>query len=131
MAHESPDNGVANALGRIYIRDLTTRCIIGINPDERENTQDVVINIVLMADLRPAAQSDRIEDAVDYKGVKKKVLALVEGSSFFMIERMADRIAARCLEDVRIQQATVTVDKPGALRYARSVAVEVTRTREA
>ncbi len=131
MAPESAGPGVGKPSGRIFIRDLSTRCIIGINPDERENEQDVIINIVLLADLRPAAQSDRIEDAVDYKTVKKKVLALVEGSSFFMIERMADRIAALCLEDARIQQATVMVDKPGALRYARSVAVEVTRTREA
>jgi dihydroneopterin aldolase/D-erythro-7,8-dihydroneopterin triphosphate epimerase len=114
---------------RIYIRDLTVRCIIGIFPEERRDKQDVVINVVLEADLAPAAVSDQIADTVDYKTLKKKILALVESSAFNLIETLADRIARLALEDRRVQRATVTVDKPGALRFARSVAVEVTRER--
>lgn len=111
----------------IYIRDLKLRCLIGIYPEERRERQDVVINVVLETDLAPAAASDRIEDAVDYKGIKKQIIALVEGSAFQLIETLADRVAALALADARVRRVTVTVDKPGALRFARSVAVEMSR----
>lgn len=119
-----------NSLDRIYIRDLTTRCIVGINPDERVNKQEVIINIVLEADLSKACASDSIDDTVDYKRVKQSVLQLVENSQFLLIERLADAIAHTCLREPRVKMVTVILDKPGALRFARSVAVEITRTRD-
>lgn len=119
-----------SSLDRIYIRDLTTRCIVGINPDERVNKQEVIINIVLEADLRNACASDSIDDTVDYKRVKQSVLELVEHSEFLLIERLADAIAQTCLRQPRVQAVQVSLDKPGALRFARSVAVEITRTRD-
>jgi D-erythro-7,8-dihydroneopterin triphosphate epimerase len=114
-------------LDRIHIRDLQARCIVGIFPHEREHLQEVVLNITMHADLSTACRSDRIEDTVDYKGIKKRVLAMVESSSFFLIERMAEEAASICLEDPRVRKVDVSVDKPGALRFARSVAVEITR----
>lgn len=117
------------ALDRIHIRDLATRCIIGIYPHEREEKQDIIVNIVLDCDLRAAGASDDIADTVDYKRVKKDVLALVESSSYLLIERLAQAIADRCLAAPGVLRARVCVDKPGALRFARSVAVEIVRER--
>lgn len=116
-------------LDKIRIQDLLTRCIVGIYPEERREKQDVIINITLFANLARAGQSDRIEDTVDYKGVKKAVLALVEPSSYFLLEKLAEAIAAICLAAPNVLRVTVSVDKPGALRFARSVAVEITRDR--
>lgn len=115
----------------VFIRDLALRCVIGVFPEERRDRQDVIFNIALACDCRPAAASDRLEDAVDYKSLKQKILTVVEGSAFQLIETLAERVAAICLEDPRVHRATVSVDKPGALRFARSVAVEVVRSREA
>lgn len=114
-------------LDRIHIRDLEARCIVGIYPAERENLQDVVLNVTLHVDLSKAGTSDNIDDTVDYKSLKKRLLKMVEASDFFLIERMAETCAAICLEDQRVHRVDVTVDKPGALRFARSVAVEITR----
>jgi len=114
-------------LDRIHIRDLEARCIVGIYPAERENLQDVVLNITLYVDLSTAGGSDNIDDTVDYKTLKKRILKMVEASDFFLIERMAAICAEMCLEDKRVRRVDVTVDKPGALRFARSVAVEITR----
>ena len=116
-------------MDRIYIRDLALRCIIGVYPEERREKQDVTINVTLECDHSAAAASDRLEDAVDYKGIKKEIIRLVEGSQFQLIEALAERIAGLCLENSKVAAATVCVDKPGALRFARSVAVEVTRLR--
>ena len=122
MASELP-------LDSIHIRDLTLRCIVGIFPEERREKQDVIINISLHADLGAACQSDRIEDTIDYKGLKKRVVAMAEASSFFLIERLAQGVADLCLEEPRVRRVKVSVDKPGALRFARSVAVEIVRAR--
>jgi FolB domain-containing protein len=117
----------ARELDRIRIFDLALRCVIGITPDERREKQDIIINLTLWADLRRPGRSDRFEDCVDYKALKRQVIALVESSSFRLIERLAERIAEVCLTDRRIRQVAVSVQKPGALRFARSVGVEITR----
>ncbi len=115
----------------IFVRDLSLRCIIGINADERRERQDVVINIAMRCDLRKASETDDINDAVDYKVIKKKVIRVVENSSFFLIEKLAGEIADVCLSDPRVEEVKVTVDKPGALRFTRSVAVQLCRRRDA
>lgn len=116
-------------LDMIHIRDLQLRCIVGLYEEERRAKQDVVINITLYADYQMACKTDRIEDTVDYKALKKKVVELVEGSGFYLIERLAQSVADACFETAEVQRVEVTVDKPGALRYARSVAVEIIRER--
>jgi FolB domain-containing protein len=115
---------------RILIKDLLIRGIIGIHDWEREKKQDILINISMDADCRPAGMSDNFLDAVDYRAVTKKVIALVEGSSFFLVEKLAEEIARICLEDVRVTAARVRVEKPGAVRFSQSVGVEVNRRRE-
>ena len=117
------------ALDKIFIRDLRARCILGIFPEEREKPQEILLNIVLWADLRNAGESDSIGDTVDYKRVRQQVLALVEASSCFLVERLAREVARVCLDAPHVARVTVTLDKPGALRLARSVAVEITRSK--
>ena len=114
---------------RILIKDLLIRGIIGIHDWEREKKQDILINISMEADCRPAGLSDDFRDAVDYRAVTKKVLALVEGSSFFLVEKLAEEIATICMEDERVEVARVRVEKPGAVRFSQSVGVEVERRR--
>jgi len=114
---------------RILIKDLLIRGIIGIHDWEREKKQDILVNIVMEADCRPAGISDDFRDAIDYRAVTKKVLNLVEGSSFFLVEKLAEEIAGICLDDHRVQLARVRVEKPGAVRFSQSVGVEVERRR--
>ncbi|GAB4533498.1 MAG: dihydroneopterin triphosphate 2'-epimerase [Anaerolineae bacterium] len=114
---------------QIQIKDLLLRTIIGINEEERRNRQDVLVNIVLHTDTRAAGASDAIDDAVNYRTITKRIIKLVEESSFNLVERMAAEIAAICLEDPRVEAVDVRVEKPGALRFARSVGVEIHRAR--
>jgi FolB domain-containing protein len=116
-------------MDKIHIKDLLLRTIIGINEEERRNRQDVLINIVLYGDTSAAGASDDIEDAVNYRTITKRIIKLVENSRFYLVEKMAAEIAAICLDDPRVERARVRVEKPGALRFARSVGVEVDRTR--
>jgi D-erythro-7,8-dihydroneopterin triphosphate epimerase len=113
----------------IRINGLFLRTIIGINHDEREHKQDVRINLVLSVDTRPAARSDDIRDAVNYRTITKDVIDLVESSQFFLVERMAEEIARLCLADPRVEGVWVSIEKPAALRFAQSVGVAIERKR--
>ncbi|WP_437206564.1 dihydroneopterin aldolase [Planctomicrobium sp. SH664] len=113
----------------IEIKDLLLRTIIGINPEERENRQDVVISLRLQTDLRAAGESDDIAQTLNYRTLCKQIIELVEGSSFLLVERLAEAIAATCLKNDRVQRVWVTVEKPGALRFARTVGVQIERSR--
>jgi dihydroneopterin aldolase/D-erythro-7,8-dihydroneopterin triphosphate epimerase len=116
-------------LDKIYIRDLLVRCIVGIYPDERREKQDVIINLVMHADLAAAGESDNIDDTVIYTTIKKEVLKMVQESECLLLEKLAKDIADIALTDSLVQRVDVVIDKPGALRFARSVAVEISRTR--
>ena len=115
---------------KILIRDLLIRGIIGIHDWEREKKQDILINVEMEADCRPAGLSDDFKDAVDYRAVTKSIISLVEDSAFFLVEKMAEEIAAICLENPKVDLARVRVEKPGAVRFSRSVGIEIERVRE-
>ena len=114
---------------RIEIGDLLLRGILGINPEEREKAQDILINLTLYADLRPAGASDRIDDTVNYRTITKRIIEHVERVGRFTVEALAADIAELCLSDPRVERVRVRVEKPGALRFARSVGVEIERRR--
>jgi FolB domain-containing protein len=116
-------------LDEIQIKDLLLRAIIGINDEERRSRQDVLINVTLWADLRPAGASDNIADAVNYRTITKRIIQLVEGSQYYLVEKLAAEIATICLDDLRVERARVSLEKPGALRFARSVGVVIERDR--
>ena len=114
-------------MDRILIKDLRLRCIIGINEFERREKQDVTINVVIWSDFTEAAMTDDISKTVDYKEITKGIIKLVEGSEFRLVETLAERIAESCLKHARVEKVRVTVEKPGALRFARNVGVSILR----
>ena len=116
-------------MDKILIKDLHLRCIIGINELERKEKQDVTINIVIWSNSAEAAKTDDIRKTVDYKEITKRIIKLVEASDFRLVETLAEKVAESCLEQARVKKVRVTVEKPGALRFARSVGVSILRKR--
>ena len=106
------------------------RGIIGVNGWEREKPQEILINIVLLADLHRAGISDNIQDSVNYKTVAKKVLAHAETAQRKTVETLAADVARLCLEEPGVQKVRVRVEKPGAVRFSSSVGVEIERAKE-
>ncbi|MBN1612308.1 MAG: dihydroneopterin aldolase [Polyangiaceae bacterium] len=115
---------------RLFIRDLLVRCYVGLSDEELRERQDVLISLVIYVDLTQAARSDRVEDSVNYRDVKKRILDLAESSRVHLVETLATRVAEICLEQPLVQRVRVTVEKPTALRFARSVGVTIVRERE-
>ena len=117
------------ALDQIFISDLLVRGIIGINPDERVNEQDICVNVVMWADTSRAASTDDIDDTVNYRTISKQIIAHVGSGEPMLVERLVREIADICLEDARVDRVEVAVDKPGALRHARTVGIKIVRSR--
>jgi FolB domain-containing protein len=117
-------------MDKVIIKDLLVRGIIGINDWERETLQEILINIEIDADLRKAGADDAIEHSVNYRTVSKKVIAHAESAARLTVEALATDIAALVLEDPQAHRVRVRVEKPGAVRFAQSVGVEIERSRD-
>jgi dihydroneopterin aldolase len=116
-------------MDQIFIKDLLCRGVIGISENERSQPQDIVINIVLFADITTAGASDSIKDCVNYRTVAEQVLAHTEKIQRFTVEALATDISKLCLENPLVQKVRVRVEKPGAVRFTASVGVEIERSR--
>jgi D-erythro-7,8-dihydroneopterin triphosphate epimerase len=119
------------SLDQIHIKDLLISGILGINPEERINPQDILVNATLWADTRAAAATDDIEDAVNYRTITKRLIAHIEQGEPMLVERLVAELTDICFDsDRRVAAVEMTVEKPGALRHARSVGITINRTRE-
>jgi FolB domain-containing protein len=114
---------------RIDIVDLHLRALVGINDEERDKLQDVVLNLVLWCDHRAAGASDDIADAVNYRTITKEVIELVDRKSFDLLERVVTVVAETALAHDGVERVQVSAEKPGALRFAKTVRVTIERDR--
>lgn len=122
--------GEEGTVDQVFIERLETYCIVGVKPWEREVQQKVRLDIVMDCECREAAAADDVRLAVDYREVAKAVLELVQNSRFFLVEALAEAVAREVLaRQPRVQAVTVTVSKPGAVRFAESVGVRIRRER--
>ena len=115
----------------IFIRDLRVDTVIGIYDWERSIKQTVHIDLELATDIARAASSDRIEDTLNYKAVAKSVIALVEQSSFQLVETLAERIVELVREKFSVPWVRLTLNKGGAVRGAQGVGVIIERGKRA
>lgn len=113
----------------IFLNDLRVDTVIGIYEWERQMKQTVSIDLEMGTDVKPAAQSDDVKDAVNYKSVAKRVSSFVSESRFQLVESLAENIAAILVEEFGVPWVKVTVSKPGAVRGSRDVGVRIERTR--
>ncbi|MDZ7809022.1 MAG: dihydroneopterin triphosphate 2'-epimerase [Arhodomonas sp.] len=115
---------------RIRIKNLRLRTYIGFNPEEQEKRQDVVVNVTIDYDALPAARADEVERALDYKGITKRIIALVEDNRFLLLEKLVSDILDIAMAAEQVERAEVEVDKPHALRFSDSVSLAMAASRE-
>jgi len=116
-------------MATICITDLQLRAVIGIFDWERKAKQDVLINVEFDYDATQAIATDTIEASVDYKEITKKIIEHVETSDYMLLEKLTDRVLKIVMENPRVTRAAVRIDKPGAIRFAKSVSVELNAKR--
>ena len=111
----------------IYLSDLRIETVIGVFDWEREIKQQVVLDLEMGTDIRRAAETDALEDTLDYKSVAKRVISFVEESEFQLVETLAERVAGIILNEFNVPWLRLKLNKQGAVRGARDVGVIIER----
>ena len=114
-------------MDKVFIKGLEVEGIIGIFQWEREVRQVISVDIEMEFDNKKAAESDSIEDALNYKKVGKRVTAFIQKSKFKLVESLAENIAKIILKEFPIEKVKVTLSNPGALRGSDSVGIIIER----
>jgi len=114
-------------MDEIFIEDLLIRTVIGVTEREREQPQDILVNITVFTDTKKAGRSDSVEDIVNYRTLAKKVVAHCDDVHRYTLEALAADVADICLSVPEAAGVRVKVEKPGAVRFSRSVGVIITR----
>lgn len=123
---------IADARRRhVFVRDLDLEAVIGVHRHEKRAKQPVRINLDLTVDEGPALLEDDLRQVVCYETLVDAIKALLARGHVNLVETLAEQIAACCLADPRVLCARVRVEKPWAIAEARSVGIEIERTRPA
>jgi D-erythro-7,8-dihydroneopterin triphosphate epimerase len=109
----------------IRIKNLLVPAIIGFNPEERLNRQDVLINLEIEVEVSEAVVTDKEDSIYNYKVITKKVIAFVSESKYNLLEKLTYEVLQLVMQDERVKRAKVEIDKPRALRFSESVSVEL------
>lgn len=111
----------------IFLRELKIETVIGIYDWERKIKQVVVLDLEMATDIKKAAETDHIDDTLDYKAVAKRVIEFVEGSSFQLVETLAEKVAEVVLTEFNVPWIKLTLNKAGAITGAEGVGVMIER----
>ena len=111
----------------VFIKSLKAASVIGCYDWERDIRQTLVIDLELKADFARAAQSDALNDALDYAAISKRIIAACEASRFQLLEALAEHLASLLLAEFSIERLRMTITKPGAVAEAEGVGVVVDR----
>ena len=111
----------------VYIRDLEVDTVIGIYDWERKITQTIRIDLEMGTDIRRAAETDAIEDTLNYKAVAKRIIRYVEETQPELVETLAENIASIVMNEFNVPWLRLTLGKPGAVRRSREVGIVIER----
>jgi dihydroneopterin aldolase len=96
----------------VSVRDLSVRAVIGVHAWERKIEQTLVVSVDMAADVRTAAASDDLADALDYSAVAETIAAVLREGKFRLIETAAERVAGRLLADFPPSWLRLELRKP-------------------
>jgi len=111
----------------IFLRNLRIEAIIGIFDWERKTRQIVYFDIEMATDVKKAAASDQINDALDYKSISKSIIKFVEESEFHLVETLAEKVAELIMTDFNVPWLRLSLNKKGAISLAEDVGITIER----
>ncbi len=118
--------------GRVLVSGIRFHAFHGLTKLERQIGVRHRIDVAMTTEIGRPAETDRIEDAIDYREVHDLVVSIGRNNSFHLIETLAVRIARELLAKFPCEQVELTVRKetPVLDGVVDSVGVQVTLRRE-
>lgn len=117
-------------MDKIFIRGLEVETIIGIHAWEQRAPRPLIFDLELGTDIREAAASDHIRDAVDYAAVAAAVAKFAKDNPVGLLETLAERLSRQLFQQFPILSLRMAINKPGAVPGAKALGVEIDRRRE-
>jgi len=111
----------------VTINSLKAQATIGVHDWERCIRQSLLVDLDLYCDIQAAAKTDDLTLAIDYSAVADTVTELIESSEFRLIETLAETIARKILADFNIKKLRLSLNKPGAVKNAKTVGIIIER----
>lgn len=102
-------------MDRIALRRVRAYGRHGWNEGEREAAQPFEIDLDVEIDLGAAQSSDDLAQTLDYAGLHRRIVAIVESTSYALLERLAGDILDAVFADRRVARAVLSIAKPGIL----------------
>lgn len=117
-------------MDKVFIDGLEIETIIGIYDWEREVKQIVRLDLEMAWDNLPAAQSEDIEKALNYKAVCDRLIEFIEGSQLLLVETMAENVADILMNEFHVPWLKLKLTKPTAIPQAKGVGVMIERQKK-
>jgi dihydroneopterin aldolase len=115
---------------KIFLRGLRVEAVIGVWEWERRIRQIINIDLEMAADVRGAARTDSIDDALNYKEIAKHLIGVVQASEFRLVETLAETLARIIVVDFAVPWVRLALSKPGAIEGSQDVGVIVERSHD-
>lgn len=117
------------ATGSVFIEELAIECVVGVHAWERVSRQRLLVSLSVETDFAEAAAGDDIRSACDYVALSETARRVAQGGRYKLLETLAEAIAEAVLTVPEVDRIGVRIAKPAALRRARAVGVQITRSR--
>jgi len=119
-----------NSINRsVFIKDFVIEEIIGIHEHEKIKKQKIKFNIVMEVNPNTIPDEQDIKSIVDYEKITRKLENLVKTKKYNFLESLAEDSFKEIFEDKRINSVKIKIEKPEAIKNAKSVGVEVFKNR--
>jgi len=117
-------------MDKIFIRGLTVETLIGIHAWEQRRPRPLIFDLELGTDIREAASSDNVRDAIDYQAVSEAVAKFTQDNPVGLLETLAERLSRQLFRQFPILSLKLSINKPGAVAGVKAMGVEIDRRRE-
>ena len=114
----------------VFIKDFIIEEIIGIHEHEKIKKQKIKFNIILDVNKNSIPDEKDIKSIVDYEKITNKLENLTKSKKYNFLESLAEDSFKEIFEDERINSVTIKIEKPQAIKKAKSVGVEIFKTRK-
>lgn len=117
-------------MDKIFIRGLSVETLIGIHAWEQRTPRPLIFDLELGTDIREAASSDNVRDAIDYQAVSEAVAKFTQENPVGLLETLAERLSRQLFRQFPILSLKLSINKPGAVAGVKAMGVEIDRRRE-
>lgn len=117
------------SMDTLILHGLEVKARVGVFEWERRIEQTLKVDLEMAADAGAAEASDRLEDTLDYKAVARRAREFIAAADCALVETLAHRLAETLMSEFGIGWLRLSLQKPGAVRGAKSVGIVIERGR--